>query len=100
MTTSESRITAPIIVLMSACRKSKGSTMSPTTQITDMITAGRASRSGRGANGRRCSMSSPRPGRLAPRRNSAITMTQKTKRSFTPGMAAPSAFGNQLSVCR
>ena len=98
ITTSESRITVPIIVLMSACRKSNGRTISATTQMTDMTIAGCVSRSGRGTNGRRCSTSSPRPGRLAPRRNSASTMTRKTKRSFMPGIAAPSAFGNQLSV--
>ena len=36
---------------------------------------------GRGTNGRRFSISSPRPGRLAPRQNIASTMTRKTNRS-------------------
>ena len=44
-------------------------------------------------------MSSPRPGRLAPRRNSARTMTRKTKSSGSPRIGAPpESVGNQLCV--
>ena len=54
---------------------------------------------GRGTAGSRFSTSSPRPGRLAPRRKSARTMTRKTKSSGSPRIGAPpSSVGNQLCV--
>ena len=89
----------PSIELISACRKSYGNTISATTPTTARDHAGRSSRSGRGTAGSRFSTSSPRPGRLAPRRNSARTMTRKTKSSGRPGIGAPpSSVGNQLCV--
>ena len=48
-----------------------------------------SSRSGRGTAGSRFSTSSPRPGRLAPRRKIARTMTRKTKSSGRPRIGAP-----------
>src|ERR1700733_11723744 len=75
ITTSDSAITGPISVLISASRKSNGRT---TSEIAHTATAGTVVRRrccGRGASGRLFSTSSPRPGRLAPRRymNSTIS---------------------------
>ena len=78
ITTSDRQIKAPSSETTSACRKSHGSTTSATAHAAVPIAAVRASRSGRGTAGRRFSISSPRPGRLAPRQNIAITMTTNT----------------------
>ena len=91
---------APIMLLVSAWRKSNGSTTRAIPHATTPITAGRTRRSGRGASGNRFSTSSPRPGRLAPRQNMAITMMTKMNRSLIPGIAWPWSFGNQERVDR
>ena len=85
MTTSERVSTAAIIELISAWRKSKGKTIRQMPQARPPSTAGRSSRSGRGTIGRPFSISSPRRGRLAPRRKSAITIRTKMSSDCTPG---------------
>ena len=73
--------------------------MSATTPTTNVMSAGLRSRSGRGTIGSRFSTSSPRPGRLAPRRKRARTMTRKTNSSDSPRIGAPPvSVGNQLCV--
>ena len=54
----------------------------------------------RGASGSRCSISSPRLGRLVPRTNMATTISPKTRSGCTPGSATPWSVGNQLKVWR
>ena len=99
MTTRERQMTMPSIELISACRKSYGKTISATTPSNAATTAGLSSRSGRGTTGSRFSTISPRPGRLAPRRKRARTMTRKTNSSDTPRSGAPpESVGNQLWV--
>ncbi len=94
ITTSESAITVPISELISACRKSNGSTTSARAQTIVSTIAGVASRSGRGTSGSRCSISSPRPGSAAPRRNIAVMMIRNATSSFTPGNGTPWSVGN------
>ena len=78
--------TAAISELISAWRKSKGKTISAdAADEARRAAAGRSSRSGRGTIGSPCSTSSPRRGRLAPRRKSAITIRTKTSSCCTPG---------------
>ena len=86
--------------VISACRKSYGRTISATTAIAPAIPAVRKSRSVRGASGSRRSTSSPRFGRLVPRRNSATTIRPNTSSGCTPGIATPWSVGNQLNVWR
>ena len=82
-------------VFISAWRKSKGSTMSATTPTIAAMTAGRSRCSGRGASGRRFSMISPRPGRLAPRQNIPMMIARKTSTWVTPGRALPPSVGKK-----
>ena len=70
-TTSDRAITVPIRVLISASRKSNGSTTIPTAQTKPTIAAMRIRFSGRGASGSRCSTRSPRLGSRPPRMNIA-----------------------------
>jgi hypothetical protein len=80
---------APSSETMSAWRKSHGSTTSATAHAAAPMTALRVGCSGRGTIGRRFSISSPRPGRLAPRQNIAMTITTNTNSCQTPGSAMP-----------
>jgi hypothetical protein len=87
---------APSIELTSACRKSKGSTISVTTPMASAITDDRASPVGRGASGIRFSVSSPRAGTRAPRQNMAIATSTKNSSSASPLIGLPLSVGNQL----
>jgi hypothetical protein len=99
MTTRERQMTMPSSELISACLKSYGNTISAMTPRIAAIVAGLSNRSGLGTAGSRLSTTSPRPGRLAPRRNRARTMTRKTKSSERPRSGAPpESVGNQLCV--
>ena len=94
ITTSDSAISVPIIVFTSASRKSNGNTTRATAHTRANTGAVTASLRGRGASGRRCSTSSPRVGRLAPRRYMNNTIRTNTTSSYTPGNATPPAVGN------
>ncbi len=94
MTTSESAMTVPISVLISASRKSNGSTTSAIAQIATPTAVVRTRCCGRGASGSRFSTSSPRPGSFAPRRYMNSTIRMKITSSATPGIAVPPEVGN------
>ncbi len=89
MTTSDSAITTPIRVLISAWRKSKGSTRNAAAHTIAAVIAGTARWLGRGTLGSRCSISSPRLGSALPRRNIAVMMIRKAISSLTPGSGTP-----------
>ena len=95
MTTSDSAMTAPISVLISASRKSNGKMTSSTAPTRAQISAVRHRCAGRGASGSRRSTSSPRPGIREPRQNSTAMMIENASRSVTPGSATPPDCGNQ-----
>ncbi len=82
---------------MSAWRKSKGRTIS-SDAADDAARAARAAPAARcaGTTGSRFSTCSPRCGRLAPRRKSAITISRNTSSCCEPGSAMPWSVGNQL----
>ena len=94
-TTSDSAISAPISVLISASRKSNGNTISSTAPTSAPISAVRTRCCGRGASGSRRSTISPRPGMRDPRQNSTTTMMRNASRSVTPGSETPPDCGNQ-----
>jgi hypothetical protein len=96
MTTSDSAMTAPISVLISASRKSNGKMISSTAPASPQASAVRHRCRGRGASGSRRSTTSPRPGIREPRQNSTTTMMPNASRSVTPGSATPPDCGNQL----
>jgi hypothetical protein len=94
MTTSESAITTPISEFTSDWRKSNGSTMSATAHTTASGVAMLSRRFGLGTSGRPFSTSTPRPGRLPPRKYIAAMMISSVKSSGMPGSGTPPAVGN------
>ena len=100
MTTSERQMTTPSSELISACRKSYGKTIRQTTPTTAAIAVGRSSRSGRGTAGRRFSTSSPRPGRLAPRRNSASDDDEEDEQLGQPAKRRSARVGREPALRR
>ena len=97
--TSDRQAIMPIMETMSAARRLYGSRNTATSPMLPAMTAGRMTRSGGGALGRRGSTSVPRSGRLCPRHSSAITMTTKYTRSVMPGQGTPWLAGNQDWPC-
>jgi hypothetical protein len=95
MTTSDSAISVPISEVISASRKSNGSSTSAAAQTAASGSEMTARRRGRGAAGSRRSTSSPRLGSRAPRRNIAAMMIANATSSCTPGSAVPPEVGNQ-----
>jgi hypothetical protein len=95
ITTNDMMMMAPMSELISAWRKSNGKTTSATAHSSTAMTTARAIRWGSGTAGSRFSTSSPRPGRLAPRQNIAITMITNTSSCWMPGSGLPLSVGNQ-----
>ena len=94
ITTSESAITVPISELISACRKSNGSTTSASAQTIVSTIAGVASRSGRGTSEQPLLDQLAAAGQRRPRGNIAVMMIRNATSSLTPGSGTPWSVGN------